>query len=68
MGSTYHAANCGAREFDTANSQGTSQPLPDWAYGYFKGQCSAGQFVKGVSKASSGFGGVREILCCDKTL
>jgi hypothetical protein len=54
---------CTAQIFGTGNSPAYGNG-PDWDPGFFKGVCPTGQYVAGVSRASTG-GAVHGILCCN---
>jgi hypothetical protein len=58
-------AGCNAQTFSNGNS--SSFALPDWDYGYYKGQCGVDQYVAGISTPAFGqqpYGTPHSILCC----
>jgi hypothetical protein len=61
MGGGFHRNRCAPRPIEGEFSRG-SMVLGDWAPYVFKGQCIAGQVVKGVSRTR--VGSVHSILCC----
>jgi hypothetical protein len=58
------ATNCAAEFFQYGDAQ--EQPSRgDWDYGYQKGECSPGRYVKGVARfAGVGSYGIAGIFCC----
>ncbi len=65
------AANCQVLEFDDASVNeaggGTSWVGNDWDYGYLKGECGDGRYIKGISHTWEGSGTASRatrILCC----
>jgi hypothetical protein len=64
-------ASCNVQVFDNGNSSQFS--LPDWDYGFYKGQCPSGaearaQYVAGISTPAFGqqaAGTPHAILCCE---
>jgi len=76
------AINCNAEYFGGSPNSGFStngqEPSDrgDWDYGFYKGECSPGRYVKGVAKDSSQSSGIGTnttgdrivmILCCSPT-
>jgi hypothetical protein len=64
------AANCQVLEFDDASVNeaggGTTFVGTDWDYGFLKGECGDGRFIKGISHSIERQGSTRatKILCC----
>src|SRR5262249_5895798 len=60
------ATNCRANIFPGYGDHRESPGDPDdWAYGYYKNECSQGSAVAGVSRTFDSGGAVHAILCCD---
>jgi hypothetical protein len=58
--------SCDAQVFSNSNSKAYS--LPDWDYGYYKGQCPPSQYVAGISTpafSQQATGTPHAILCCE---
>jgi endoglucanase len=53
---------CTLRDFSAGDNRGTDDGGWDWDWGYRKGECGAGEYVRGVSQTGSG--AAHEILCC----
>jgi hypothetical protein len=58
------AVNCRSLPFPANNNQEAPGSGFDWAYGYYKAECSQGGAVAGVSR-SPATGAIHAILCCD---
>ena len=53
------AKNCNVRWFWNGDNRGTTT-RGDWAYGYGKGECALGEYIKGVVVDAS----AKALLCC----
>jgi hypothetical protein len=60
--SPLQTANCSARVFDTADSDGASDN-EDWDSGYLKGECGTSEYLAGVS-VTPGTSRPYSLLCC----
>jgi len=75
-GFTTQALNCQVVDFSTSSVNeaggGTSFVGTDWDFGYHKGECGDGRFVKGIAHRQRGTGSessyVAKILCCSTIL